>query len=131
MTDSIWEHFTIEELQCPCCGKMEMNHAFMNEVVELRKEADFPFPVNSGYRCPQYNSTLSSTGPTGPHTTGRALDIGVSGNRAHRLVELAMRRGFTGIGIKQHGAHGKRFVHIDNLSGHDTQGKRPWIWSYT
>jgi len=44
-----------------------------------------------------------------------------------------MINGVTGIGVKQNGPAGKRFIHLDNL-GIDytklTGGLRPWVWSY-
>ena len=36
--------------------------------------------------------------------------------------------GMTGIGIKQHGPHNKRFIHLDNLD--NSTHPRPTIWSY-
>jgi len=39
----------------------------------------------------------------------------------------------TGIGVKQNGPAGKRFIHLDNLGISYTKltgGPRPWIWSY-
>ncbi len=46
-----------------------------------------------------------------------------------RLVEVAKKYGMTGIGVKQNGPPGKRFLHLDNL-GSDyyklTGGPRSW-----
>ena len=39
----------------------------------------------------------------------------------------------TGIGVKQNGPAGKRFIHLDNLGSKYTKltgGPRPWLWSY-
>ena len=46
-----------------------------------------------------------------------------------RLVRLALLLGFTGIGIRQRGDNGRRYVHIDDLD--QAPGiPRPLIWSY-
>jgi uncharacterized protein YcbK (DUF882 family) len=93
----------------------------------LREVYGKPLIVTSGYRCPQHNQRVSSTGPSGPHTTGLAVDLGVSGREAVTVLRLALSLGFTGIGVQQKG--GGRFLHLDMVP--DSHGhKRPWIWSY-
>ena len=76
--------------------------------------------TDSAFRCSNYNCEVSSTGPNGPHCdhngeVGRAVDILISGADALRLVEVAKKYGMTGIGVKQNGPAGKRFIHLDNL----------------
>ena len=115
----------MEELTCRCgSGQMSMDPQFMARVVAMRDAVGFPFPVTSGYRCPDHNEKVSSTGRNGPHTTGKALDIGVSRQQAYKLLKAALERGFTGIGISQKG--NGRFIHLDGL---EDRG-RPTIWSY-
>ena len=116
-------HFSDAELTCKCGCGMLPQFDFMNRVEELRHFYGKPMTVTSAARCPNYNSKVSSTGTTGPHTTGRAIDIAVRGQDAFELVRLAIARGFTGIGIQQKGA--SRFIHIDDL-----KENRPTIWSY-
>lgn len=127
-TDSGYQYFTVEELQChgtDCCGgQSDMDPDFMSAMVSIRRELGFALPVTSAYRCPLHNSRESSTGETGPHTTGHAMDISIGGNKAYLFMACAIRHGMTGIGFKQKGKH--RFVHIDDLQGR----LRPWIWSY-
>lgn len=127
MTESRWQYFTVEELQCRCCGQMHMDDEFMRHVVALRRELGFPFIVTSAYRCPAHNAVVSSTGASGPHTTGMAIDIAVSGRDALRLLEAALNTHyFTGAGIHQKG--NGRFIHLDALRG--PEYPRPAIWSY-
>lgn len=127
MAESKWVHFTEEELTCHCgCGRQEMDNEFMEKLVGMRLAMDRPFIVTSAYRCPDYNARISRTGTAGPHTTGRAVDIAMSGQSAYNLVELAYKMGITGIGLKQTGPHQGRFVHLDDLEG----GTRPWVWTY-
>lgn len=129
MPTHLTKNFTREELQCKCgCGLLPP----MDEVERLqrvRTKAGFAFPVNSAARCPEYNDKVSSTGRDGPHTKG-AFDIGLSGGRALRLIELALAEGFTGIGVKQAGPYAGRFIHLDALPN-DVGQPRPHIWSYT
>jgi uncharacterized protein YcbK (DUF882 family) len=103
-----------------------MSLAFLNRLQEIREEFGKPMRVNSGYRCPVHDAAL---GGKGPHQTGRAVDIGISGSDALDLVELARGYGMTGIGIKQSGSHASRFLHMDDL-GDGVSGPRPWLWSY-
>lgn len=131
-TPSKWEYFSKEELECSCgCGHGEdmMNGTFMGTMIIIRRACGFAFPVTSGYRCPEFNSRISHTGPDGPHTTGRAMDIKLSRKQADIADRTAVKMvSITGRGFKQHGDH--RFIHLDDLP--DAPGRpRPIIWSYT
>ena len=130
---SRFQFFTPKELACHCgdcdLGEWSMDARFMHKIVDLRKILNFPFIVSSGIRCPAYNAQVSTTGTTGPHTTGHAIDVRVYGYRAAKLLGLAKQYGMTGIGVSQKGQHAKRFLHLDDLP--DKQGQpRPWVWNY-
>jgi len=125
MTRSLYPNFTDDELTCKCgCGQQLMAASFMAHLQRLRTKLGFPFPIISAYRCPDHNEAVSSTGRHGPHTTGCAVDIAVSGSQARQIIKHATD--FSGIGVKQHGPHEVRFIHLDTIAG----GKRPWVWSY-
>jgi uncharacterized protein YcbK (DUF882 family) len=117
--------FTEAEMRCRCCGECGMTHQFMLDLQALRDAYRRPMPVTSGYRCPAYNAKVSTTGTTGPHTTGKAVDIAVSRADALDLFFLAKLHGFTGFGINQKG--NARFIHLDTLT--DDNGD-PRFWSY-
>lgn len=126
-----WEklpNFTADEFICHCgCGVEDMKWAFMERLQQLRTAVGFPFDIKngSGYRCPQHNASVSpATGLTGPHTTGRAVDIPCRGKQARTIIVMHDAFGFTGLGVKQKGA--SRFLHLDDLF----EGTRPWVWSY-
>jgi len=123
-----YDHFSAKELRCKCggCDGGEMDAGFMERLVFIREQTGIPMILSSAYRCPEYNNQVSHTGRDGPHTTGRAVDVRISGRDAHKILRMAMAVGMTGIGIAQKGEHKYRFLHIDDLEG-DT---RPWIWSY-
>lgn len=109
-------------------GQIVVDDAFMDLFERLRREVDFTLPISSGYRTPEHNLVVSTTGDDGPHTTARAADVKVYGARAMVVVEAAIRLGFTGIGISQKGSHASRFVHLDILKA--PQYPRPSMWSY-
>jgi len=118
MTDwTAYPNFTEAEFTCRCgCGRADMDDHFMFALQNLRDRLGFPFPINSGYRCEDYNSRM---GYTQTHATGKAADIGVSRDKARMLVDEA--GSFNGIGVKQKG--GGRFIHLDTLD-------RVAMWSY-
>lgn len=123
-----YKHFTNAELMCNCgCGAVPMDEEFMARLDEVREQYGKPIYISSGYRCPEYNAKISKTGTTGAHTTGKAVDMAISGLDAYRLIEIAMKLRFTGIGIQQRGDWEKRFIHLDLL---DLGATRPRIWSY-
>ena len=69
-----FKYFTADELKCQHCGAEGIDGYFMAKIDNLREELGFPFPVTSGYRCPD-----------------------------HPIIEAAIRDNFTGIGINQKG----------------------------
>ena len=123
------KHFPEEELMCKCgCGRAEMDTEFMDRIEALRVAHGKPLLATSAFRCPDHNAAVSHTGETGPHTTGKAIDLRVSGQDAYDLLLLATHSGFTGLGISQRGPHGGRFIHIDDLP--EDEYPRPRVWSY-
>lgn len=120
-------HFKDKELCCKCgCGMLPQLD-FIEKIERLRIIFGKSLRVTSAARCPDYNARVSSTGRTGPHTTGRAIDIAVDRKTAFDLLELSFQFGFTGIGVQQKG--GGRFLHLDDLPNTPTN-PRPTIWSY-
>ena len=123
--------FKPSEFACRCgeCGSdgLEMDVQFVYALHQLRSRYGKPLIITSGYRCPEYNSRISSTGEAGPHTTGRAADISIRGREAFELLRHVMRDGYmTGVGINQRGDFSQRFIHLDNL---EHEG-RPRVWTY-
>lgn len=124
-----WPNFTEAELRCKGTGKILIVPEFLDKLQMMRGLCKFPFLITSGYRSPEYNAKVAKTGLTGPHTTGRAVDIAVYGSNALKLIQTAITCGMTGIGVKQDGAMAGRFIHVDDLPNAAGQ-PRPWIWSY-
>jgi len=122
----MYKYFKDSELTCKHCDAEGIDPAFMQKVDKLRDELGFPFPITSAYRCKDHPIEARKSSP-GAHESGRAVDIGVRGKNAYKLVQAATKAGLTGIGISQKG--GTRFIHIDDLP--DSEGRpRPHIWSY-
>ena len=106
----------------------KMNNAFIVHLNELRSRCGFPLIVSSGYRSPEYNSKVSSSGSDGAHTTGKAADLLVSHDKAFIVLREAFAMGvFTGIGINQKG--NQRFIHLDICDISDGL-PRIAIWTY-
>ena len=117
-----YPYFSDAELACSCCGEAKMDPGFMAKVIRIREIFDYPMVLSSAYRCPDYNAQVSSTGRSGPHTTGRSIDVKVYGPRAVRLLTVALDEGMLGIGVSQKDPHANRFLHLDDLSCR--------MWSY-
>ena len=118
--------FRPQEFVCRGSGGVKVVPEFMDRLLTLRKKYGKPMTVSSGYRSPEHNVRVSSTGPKGPHTTGRAVDIQIQGSDVLTLTCLAVECGFTGVGWNQKG--GGRFVHLDDLNL--PVAPRPTVWTY-
>ncbi len=123
-----WPNFSSDELKCHHCGVYAMQPEFMDKLQALRTEYGKSMKITSGYRCPVHNAKVSTTGANGPHTTGQAVDVQCSGADAYRLMSLAIKHGFTGIGVAQKGPHDGRFLHLDTLAAPNYP--RPNVWTY-
>lgn len=121
-----YPNFRPEEFRCKHSGRNEMQPEFMARLQALRLEYGAPMKITSGFRAPEHPIERRKAKP-GAHSSGRACDVAVTGAAALDLVQLAIKHGFTGIGVKQHG--GGRFIHLDDLPN-GAGFARPTIWSY-
>jgi len=126
-----YEHFTMQEMQCKCgCGLLPQK-SYMDVLQSIRYEAGFPFMILSGARCPVHNRNIGSTSVG--HPLGVAADIRVYGERAFRLIRIALNyTEITGIGFRQNLslARERRMIHLDSLTPEQAGGARPNVWSY-
>ena len=118
-----WVNFKPDEFRCSHCGSLEVHEDLLDLLQEARETLG-TLTITSAYRCPIHNSAVSKTGPGGPHTTGKAVDIHVS-NSQHRkqLIDYFADK-VTGLGIA------KTFIHIDILYDEDGFEMRPNCWIY-
>lgn len=137
-TPSAWEYFSLEELTCHCgCGQMKMQADAMKKFVKLRRFFGGPLIVTSGYRCPEYDAKIGTSGSpgSGPHTEGVALDINIFGDDLDKLMGIVyheLKGIFTGKGIMQvpGTSLNKRLLHLDSLPTGNPIHPRPGLWSY-
>ena len=124
-----WQYFTHDELHCKCgCAEAPMKDKFMETLIDIREEFDRPMIITSGFRCAAHNNKIGGAKDS-PHRHGQAVDISTSLEDAYDLICLAIRKGMTGIGVKQNGLMTGRFIHLDNMKS--AKGRpRPTVWSY-
>tara|TARA_Y100000361_G_C10943904_1_gene230199 strand:- start:50 stop:442 length:393 start_codon:yes stop_codon:yes gene_type:complete len=124
-----WKYFSEEELRCKGTGELKMMEEFMAKLILLREKVNQPLVISSGYRTPEYNKRIGGSSKSA-HILGQAVDIVCSGTKAHTILMHALELGFTGIGVKQHGDHKSRFIHLDTVKTGVEGIPRPWVWSY-
>ena len=148
-------HFSWSEVACHETGELPPSWA-----IESRAFACFvgmlnmvrahePLIVNSWYRSPKHPIEANKPLP-GPHTSGLAADLRVSGIRAVSAIRMACHCSasdgiapWLGLGVSQTGPH--RFVHVDYAGDPDAACcdptaenprvslrhlRRPNVWSY-
>ena len=122
---NLTKNFTEDEFKCPCCGKCEMDSAFMDKLQRFRDELGVAFsPVKGGgYRCKEYLKGSKSA-----HGEGKACDPDFSRDLYHRALGIAFKLRFKGIGLKQKG--GKFQMHLDDARNISGARPRPWVWTY-
>ena len=118
-----WVNFKPEELQCSHCQALKIHVGIMNGLQEARSDLG-PLSITSGYRCNIHNNSVSKTGPNGPHTTGKAIDISVRDSQHRKKLITYFAPRVTGLGIA------KSFIHIDLLTVDDGFEMRPNSWVY-
>lgn len=108
---SKYPNFTEKEFVCRETGEVNMAPELLDRLQALRTEYGKPIVITSGYRSKNHSVERKKLAP-GYHTKGMAVDIACSAIEAFRIVELAYKHGFRGIGISQRSGLG-RFVHLD------------------
>ena len=125
-----WPNFSFAEIACRETNHCLIDVAFMDRVQRLRSGCGFAITITSGYRSPEH-SVEAAKEARGSHTYGVAVDIAVSGAKAHIVLSEAMILNFTGIGISQKGPLKSRFIHLDMMrSDISARFPRPSVWSY-
>ena len=123
-------NFSFAEIACRETGQCLIDLSFMDKVQRLRSGCGFGLTVTSGYRSPSH-SVEAAKEARGTHTYGVAIDIAVSGAKAHTVLSEALSLGFTGIGVAQKGPLESRFLHLDCMIPYiSTRFPRPSVWSY-
>ena len=103
-------HFSRSELQCRCCGRLQIDSRLLDGLEKLRAQAGTPVVIHAGYRCPEHNAAVGGVRHS-EHTAGLAADIALPGISLQRMYELALevpQFAQGGIGVYDGG-----FLHVD------------------
>ena len=106
-------YFKPQEFRCRCdrgekCDATQMDIETVMKLEGLRRELGEAMVITSADRCPYWNDKVGGSS-TSYHLRGRAVDVQVkNGQHAGRILLLAVKHGFTGIGVSAGG-----FLHLD------------------
>lgn len=103
-------HFSRNESQCHCCGRLQLDARLLDGLEALRALAGVPVIVHAGYRCAKHNQEVGGVAHS-EHTQGLAADIDLPGVSLQRMHELALevpQFAEGGIGVYDGG-----FLHVD------------------
>ncbi|HAT5918720.1 TPA: peptidase M15 [Legionella pneumophila] len=103
--------FSRDELKCKHTGECNMHPDMMRILQSIRDELERPIFISSGYRSVKHPVEQEKDKP-GEHTYGMAVDILCHGERAIKILELAINHGIRRIGVHQKGNANGRFIHI-------------------
>jgi len=120
-----WCNFKPDEFRCSCCNRLEIASELVDMLQTAREALGVPLTLTSAYRCPDHNSKVSSTGISGPHTTGYSVDIHVSNSQHRKQLISYFADKVSGLGIA------KTFIHIDLLNADLGFDARPNCWLYS
>jgi len=117
-----FKYFKLEDFDCQETGDNEMDVEFIHKLDQLREACGFPFIITSGFRSKDH-SIEKRKEKAGTHAQGIAADIRArNGNERYKIVQEAIKLGFTGVGIA------RTFIHVDSrIVGAD---KAPVMWCY-
>lgn len=118
-----FNNFKKEEFTCQHCGAEGINVKLVERLQKLRDLYGKPIKISSGYRC-DLHPIEAKKKIGGTHNQGLAVDILIEKENAYKLLELAFKLKFYGIGVNQKGKN--RFIHLDISE----KQNRPNIWSY-
>ena len=118
----MFKYFKLEDFNCQETGENKMSRDFIHKLDKLREACGFPFIITSGYRSPDH-SLEKRKEKAGKHAQGIAADIKArNGNERYKIVEEAIKAGFTGVGVAS------SFIHVDSrVLG---ANKAPVMWCY-
>jgi uncharacterized protein YcbK (DUF882 family) len=107
------------ELASPDDHSCNMRPEFMEALQALRDEFGKPMIITSGYRTRAHNTKIGGS-PNSQHMLGAAADVAItSPYDRYEFIRLAIKHGFTGIGIAP------TFIHLDR------RNTTPLIFDYS
>ena len=123
-----WPNFSPDEFKCQGSGELKISPVVLDFLQAYRNVKGSGVTVTSGYRSPEHNNSVSSTGLDGPHTTGLSVDISTNSQTQYQLLRFALNYNPQAMGI----GIAKTFTHIDFLTidAGDKYAVRPNVWRY-
>ena len=125
------DHFTIQELACPCCQVVKLAPGFIEALEALRVLYDYPMTVNSCCRCEKHNKAVAghhrslhmfNNDAHGCDTC--AIDIRrPNGLMLHKFLSNALELGFS-VGIAN------TFIHLDKRTEYTKSNLEPRVYTY-
>ena len=103
--------FKPQEFKCKCgkCDGGVMDAAFLSKLERARVQANTPFVITSGFRCPAHNKAVGGK-PASAHLEGKAVDISYKdSNKAFLILKALIDAGFNRIGHNPK----HKFFHVD------------------
>ena len=123
-TGRLNKYFHSDEFACKCgCGIFNLDSNFFISLTDARRNADVPFVINSGCRCPSHNYKVGGTTRSAHVTTEAIKACGADIKAGTVEVMAAILRGALTAGIPGI-ALGTNYIHLD------TKGRR-MIKSYS
>lgn len=106
MAKMLSEHFSEDEFRCHDGQMHTINPSLLGRLEKLRTLANKSIHVNCGYRDEVYNKKVGGA-PKSQHLLGNAADIVISGFTPKQVYDMALKVGFTGVGLYD------TFTHVD------------------
>lgn len=107
MKEMLSEHFSREEVECPCCKVVNLDPELLPKLEALRLVLKRPLVPSSICRCHKHNKEVKGK-PNSMHLAGKAADLRCLDTMlAYDFVEAAFAVGFGGVGV------GPGLVHVD------------------
>jgi len=124
-----WFNFTPGEFACKSSKELKISPRILDFLQAWRTHVEERVTINSGYRSPNYNMSVSKTGMDGPHTTGLAVDLATNTQTQYQLLKFVMNYTEPPIGI----GVAKNFTHVDycDETVNPKFNVRPNVWRYT
>jgi zinc D-Ala-D-Ala carboxypeptidase len=107
---SLTEHFTIEEMMCPCCKVLGVRPEFLIFIEKVRVKYGKAMKITSAFRCEKHNEKVGGS-KTSAHMSGLACDVSMTDSQARlEFIKAAIACGVKGLGLH------KSFIHVDIMA---------------
>lgn len=109
----ITPHLKSNEVACPCCGQVQYEQAFVDQLEYVRLGVGLPFIYTSFFRCVFHNDSLVNASKDSFHLLGRAADISCTHWASADKWNFVKYAVLAGLSIMPYPKH----FHVDNRGG--------------